>query len=415
MPPAVCGRSREMIYGVRMAFRSLLGVALALFGPPPAAAQGAPSAVMTDLLASSVCIMGMVPEGKFEASGFIVPPGDLVITTAHSIERTSNLRIKLNDGRAFPARIERLGNENMDLALLSFAGPRLRAVELGSIEDVRVGAEVVTIGCPSGFEFSVTRGVVSSVRESSVGYPVIQTDVPVNPGSSGGPLFDGRGRVIGIIKGRVAERQRIHFALPADLARALLDAVTRQQRAYELFNEAALEGKLEEKVTLYRKALELDPELVDARYNLALTLERLGRKSDAEREYRETLRLHPDHTPAALNLGASLYEAGRLPEAAEVYRQALERDRESARLRNNLAETYRAMGEDAKARREFETILKANPGYAPAHYGLAVLFDDRLKDRRRAAEHYRRYLALAPDAADAEEVRRWLEAAEDKK
>ena len=57
-------------------------------------------------------------------------------------------------------------------------------------------------------------------------------------------------------------------------------------------------------------------------------------------------------------------------------------------------------------------LLRQNPGYAPAHYGLAVLYDDDHGDRRRAADHYRRYLALAPQAADADQVRQWLRQAE---
>ena len=363
-------------------------------------------------MASTVCVVGDVPGGSFESSGFAVGGGDTVMTTAHAIGAAKNLRVKLHDGRVFPARLERLGNEHADVALLSVAGARMPPLSFGSLRDVSAGDEVVTIGCPLGFEFSVSSGVVSSIRDSDLGYPLIQTDVPVNPGSSGGPLFDSRGRVVGIIKSSVAGRERIHFALPADLGAALVDEVSRQKSAYELFNQAALEGRLDEKARLYRRALELDPTLFEAHYNLALTAEKLGDRASAEREYRETLRLRPAYTPAALNLGAALYAEKRFREAIAVYREARGRDPRSIALRNNLAEAYRAAGDRRSAEREFEAALKDDPDYAPAHYGLAVLLDDDHGDRRRAVEHYRRYLALEPQADDAERVRQWLQQAE---
>jgi len=363
-------------------------------------------------MASTVCVVGEVPGGSFESSGFVVAPGDTIMTTAHSIGTASNLRIKLRDGRVFPARLERLGNEHADIALLGIDGAKLSPVALGGVRDVHVGDPVTTIGCPLGFEFSVTSGVVSSVRDSDLGYPLIQTDVPVNPGSSGGPLFDARGHVVGIIKSAAADRERIHFALPADLASALLEEVSRERKAYEIFNQAVLEARLEEKMRLYRAAIQLDPSLFEAHYNLALALEKTGRRAEAVEQYRETLRLRPAYAAAALNLGAALYAEKRYAEAIDVYREALARDARSEAARNNLAEAYRAAGARDQARREFERVLKDNPDYAPAHYGLGVLLDDERGDRHRAAEHYRRYLALAPQAADAAQVRQWLQQAE---
>ena len=364
------------------------------------------------LMASTVCVVGEVPGGSFESSGFVVAPGDTVMTTAHSIGAASNLRVKLRDGRVFPARLERLGNEHADIALLGVDGAKLNPVAFGAVRDVHAGDPVTTIGCPLGFEFSVSSGVVSSVRDSDLGYPLIQTDVPVNPGSSGGPLFDARGRVVGIIKSAAAGRERIHFALPSDLATALLEDVSREHKAYELFNQAVLEARLEEKMRLYRAAIQLDPSLFEVHYNLALALEKTGRRAEAVEQYRETLRLRPAYTAAALNLGAALYAEKRYAEAIDVYREALARDARSEATRNNLAEAYRAAGARDQARREFERLLKDNPDYAPAHYGLGVLLDDERGDRQRAAEHYRRYLALAPQAADAQQVRQWLQQAE---
>lgn len=358
----------------------------------------------------SVCVSGEGKSGRLESSGFLVEPGDRVITTAHGVQGARNLRIKLHDGRVFPAHVERIGGEDVDLALLALPDDTtLAPAPLGSVRDLTAGDEVWTIGCPLGFEFSVTRGVVSSLRDSEEGYPMIQTDVPVNPGSSGGPLFDRRGRVVGVIKSTAASRTRINFALPIDLGTAFLERDARDRRAYAAFNRGVLEPGLEAKVAAYRDALRESPDLVEAHYNLALALDRLGQKGEAENEYRKVLDLRPGSEQAAMNLGALLYDDRRYADAIAVYRRALATQPTSVALRNNLAESYRAAGRTQDSRREFEAILRDQPGYAPAHYGLALLFDDQLRDPARAVAHYRRYLALAPDAPDADRVRGWLQ------
>lgn len=150
-----------------------------LFGAPALAVETVP---IDRLMASTVCVVGEVPGGSFESSGFVVGAGDTVMTTAHAIGAAGNLRVKLRDGRVFRAQLERLGNENADIALLSLTGPKLPPVKFGALQDVHTGDAVLAIGCPLGFEFSVTSGVVSSIRTSGLGYPLIQTDVPVNPG-----------------------------------------------------------------------------------------------------------------------------------------------------------------------------------------------------------------------------------------
>jgi hypothetical protein len=390
-------------------------VFFALAGAPSARAVSGPErapARVDALMASTVCVIGEVAHGKFEASGFVVEPGDQVMTTAHEISSVTNLRVKTKDGRVFPARLDRVGTERADVAQLTLVGGKLPAAALGSVDRVAAGDSVVTIGCPGGFEFSVTRGVVSGIRDSGYGYPLVQTDVAVNPGSSGGPLFDASGRVVGIVKSAVVARDRIHFALPIDLGTALLEQVAHERQAYQLFNEAVLEARLDEKAALYRKAIALQPDLAEAHYNLAFALERLGKKEDAATEYREALRLRPGDVPATLNLGSILYEDQALDEAAAVYRAALALRPGSLAVRNNLAQTYAAQGRSAEARREFEAILRADPGYANAHFNLAVLLDDGMHQPKLAAEHYRRYLALAPDGEDAPKARASLEKTE---
>src|SRR5262249_26214607 len=121
-------------------------------GVSTAAAERVP---VDRLMASSVCVVGELSGGSFESSGFAVGSGGTVMTPAHGMGAATNLRIKLRDGRVFPARLERLGNEHADIALLGVSGTTLPPVTFGSVADVHTGDDVLTIGCPLGFDFSV--------------------------------------------------------------------------------------------------------------------------------------------------------------------------------------------------------------------------------------------------------------------
>jgi serine protease Do len=169
----------------------------------------------------------MVPDGSIpmrgEGSGFIVSPDGVILTNAHVVEGASRVTIKLTDHREFQARV--LGSdEKSDVAVLKIDADKLPVVRLGDPGSLEVGEWVVAIGSPFGFENSVTAGIVSAkgrnLPDDSY-VPFIQTDVAVNPGNSGGPLFNLRGEVVGInsqIYSRSGGYQGVSFAIPIDVA-----------------------------------------------------------------------------------------------------------------------------------------------------------------------------------------------------
>jgi len=156
-------------------------------------------------------------------SGFIVSADGLVLTNAHVVKGASDVTVKLTDRREFRAKV--LGSDpKTDVAVLKIDAHNLPTVRLGSTRDLQVGEWVLAIGSPFGFENSVTAGVVSakgrSLPDDSL-VPFIQTDVAVNPGNSGGPLFNARGEVVGInsqIYSRSGGYQGVSFAIPIELA-----------------------------------------------------------------------------------------------------------------------------------------------------------------------------------------------------
>ena len=162
-----------------------------------------------------------IPSNSF-GSGFIVSADGYILTNAHVVSQATQLSVTLKDKRELPAHI--VGEDaTTDVAVLKVDATGLPAVAIGDPAAVRVGEPVAAIGSPFGFEHSVTAGIVSAKSRNvdDLLVPFIQTDAAVNPGKSGGPLFNADGKVIGInsrIWTRSGGFQGLSFAIPIDLA-----------------------------------------------------------------------------------------------------------------------------------------------------------------------------------------------------
>lgn len=165
-----------------------------------------------------------------QGSGFIVSPDGVLLTNAHVVRNAKTVTVKLADRREFEARV--LGvDPATDVAVLKIEASGLPTVSLGDPSRLAVGDYVLAIGSPYGFEQSASSGIVSATGRSLPGdsyVPFIQTDVAVNPGNSGGPLFDSQGQVIGInsqIWSRTGGYQGLSFAIPIDVAVRVRDQI----------------------------------------------------------------------------------------------------------------------------------------------------------------------------------------------
>jgi serine protease Do len=165
-----------------------------------------------------------VPRGV--GSGFIISADGYVMTNAHVVEGADEVYVTLNDKREFKAKI--IGSDKRtDVALVKIEGSNLPRLTMGDSNKIRVGEWVIAIGSPFGLDNTVTAGIVSAkARDTGEYLPLIQTDVAVNPGNSGGPLINMRGEVIGInsqIYSRSGGYMGISFAVPIDEAMRVAD------------------------------------------------------------------------------------------------------------------------------------------------------------------------------------------------
>ena len=200
----------------KLSFSLLLAIALmagllACGNEPPSAAD-----VMETARPSVVEILGESGTG----TGFIVSEAGLVVTNRHVVEGDDRVLIRIATGEVYLGYVTRT-HPDLDLAYIEIEADRdFIPLSIGNSDEIRVGSEVIAIGFPLGSELgrdpTVTTGVISAKRESPA---FLQTDAPLNPGNSGGPLLDEFGRVIGVNTARISEENGrvitgISFAIP---------------------------------------------------------------------------------------------------------------------------------------------------------------------------------------------------------
>ncbi|MGV3581613.1 MAG: DegQ family serine endoprotease [Methylophilus sp.] len=158
-----------------------------------------------------------------QGSGFIVKADGVILTNAHVVENADEVTVKLNDNREYKAKV--IGVDKLsDVAVLKIDAKNLPTVKIGNPQSAKVGEWVVAIGSPFGFENTITAGIISAKSRALPDenfVPFLQTDVAVNPGNSGGPLFNLNGEVIGInsqIYSQSGGYQGLSFSIPIDVA-----------------------------------------------------------------------------------------------------------------------------------------------------------------------------------------------------
>ncbi|WP_281646010.1 DegQ family serine endoprotease [Parendozoicomonas sp. Alg238-R29] len=161
------------------------------------------------------------PQPQSLGSGFIISKDGYVLTNNHVVDGADEIIVRLNDRSEYKAKLVG-ADKKSDLALLKVEGKNLPAVKIGDSDTLKPGQWVFAIGSPFGFDYSVTKGIISALNRSlpTENYvPFIQTDVPINPGNSGGPLLNMDGEVIGInsqIYTRSGGFMGLSFAIPID-------------------------------------------------------------------------------------------------------------------------------------------------------------------------------------------------------
>jgi Tfp pilus assembly protein PilF len=380
------------------------------------------------------------------ASAFFVTR-DVVATSYHALKDGRSAYARTIDGAYnFTVVGAAAVDREADVALLELRGADGRPLPVSERDTYEPGEKVFVFGSPKGLEGSVTTGIVSSASlRVFAGGEYLQISAPISPGSSGGPVVNGRGEVIGVAARSLDGAQNLNFAVPARTLRQLVAKIgspviaiaslphgeataltARSKGEPESCGDSPFtlpagrkasfyihagerlydERRYSEAKEAYKRAIDLDPENAWAHFALAHIYLRLGCEQKAVIANRQAIILEPGEMKYRDGLGWVLLQMGRYSEAAEVYEEALRMDAKQALARTRLGMCYVQLGRVAEAIKAFEDAIRLDAKCALARFWLGKTYAERLGNREGALEQQR--ILQKQDAALAEELERIL-------
>jgi S1-C subfamily serine protease len=204
--------------------------------------------------ASSAVVLIQVDEGT--GSGFLISADGKIITNFHMIAHAKNAIVRLENGDTYDDVQVLDIDKRKDIAILKIKAVELPFLKLGKSVDEDIGSTVYTISNPAGYQNTLSQGLISSVRTLD-GFHVLQITAPISHGSSGGPLFNAKGEVIGITSSLDDRGQNLNFAIPVDYVRGILASPSQAKPLASVYDPSspstATNGKQPANLTLAQR------------------------------------------------------------------------------------------------------------------------------------------------------------------
>jgi cytochrome c-type biogenesis protein CcmH/NrfG len=314
-------------------------------------------------------------EVKAQGSGVLISSGR-VATNCHVGEGGSSYRV--GQGRKIFFATLYAENSDKDICLLDVKGIQGRRAQLGKAARLKVGDPVYAVGAPQGLELSLSGGMVAQLRGGPA--PLIQTTAAISPGSSGGGLFDGEGRLVGLTTFYIEGGQNLNFAMPAEWIGEVKPghkpAAEGGSHAEWLKRAIALETKEDWQglLDLSLKWTQNEPNNASAWFNLGIAYKHLDRYDDAFEAFRQSVRIEGNAFFAWLGLGAAYNDLHRYNDAIGAYRQAIRIDPQDADAWSYLGSTYYDLHRYDDAIGAYRQAIRLKPDVANAWYGLGYTY-----------------------------------------
>lgn len=349
-------------------------------------------------------------------SGFFIDV-DRIVTNRHVIEGAYRAEIHSSNGNVYPVKQVLAVDAEGDIALLKIDTPTVpvRPLSLDKTSP-QEGESIVVIGNPLGLEGSVTNGIVSAVRDIPTFGRIIQITAPISSGSSGSPVVNMQGQVIGIATLQITGGQSVNFAIPSErisqlqlaTPMSLSDLVVasgrnKRAKAVQFFRDGLSflsKDDCEKALTYFDKAVESDTNYAEAWAQSGFCNEKLGRHAEALEASRKAVNLRPS-AESFFNIGLASYYLKQYRDAAEGYRQAIKLDPyNSADAYYALGLVYRDWGKPDEEIQAYKQAIRLRPDYTSAYERLGARYL-RSKKFAEAVEIFRQLAALKPGDAIA--------------
>ena len=344
-------------------------------------------------------------------SGFFVKP-NLIATNYHVIEGAAKGTAKLV-GKFTRYKIEGVTatDKTNDLAILKVTAYSIRPLSLGDSDKVRIGETVYVAGNPKGLEGTFSDGIISSQRDMLT-KERLQMTAPISPGSSGGPVLNKKGEVIGVsFAGHPAlDAQNLNFAIPSKYLKKLLKqqkpakplSQSKQSISAETYfmwgNAKYHLGNYAGAIKDYTAAIRIKPDLDDAHNNRGAAKYRLGQHAAAIIDFDTAIRLEPDYAKAYNNRGLVNADLGQHAAAISDYDTAIRLEPDYADAYKNRGSAKSKLGQHAAAISDYDTAIRLKPDYVDAYVNRGNA-KARLEQFSAAISDFDTAIRLEPDLA----------------
>jgi tetratricopeptide (TPR) repeat protein len=352
-----------------------------------------------------------IPIGQ--GSGFVVREDGAVITNYHVISNAVSIEIIVEDKIFELEGFLSIDKEN-DIVVLKANAQGLVSVKIGDISKAHIGEKVYVISSPQGLENTISDGILSGGRKSGTERKILQITAPVSEGSSGGPVFNKNGEVIGIATFILKDAQNLNFAMPITLVKdkILLTKVTALKDAdikdYEntaeyWFNRGSYYGSAglyDDAIEAFTSAIALHPNFAQAYNNRGFAYKNKGQHDRAIEDYSKAIALDPNDIIAYTNRGLAYADKGQHDRAIEDYSKVIVLDPNDIIAYTNRGLAYADIAQHDRAIRDYSKVIELDPNIAQAYGNRGIAYKN-IGQHDRAIEDYNKAIALDPDIAQA--------------
>lgn len=351
-------------------------------------------------------------------TGFFIDQSGILITNHHVLRGKFSAEIRTADGSTHPIKTVIAENQATDLIKVRVDIPPEKIHWLAvSPEAPLVAQHVVVVGSPMGLEQSVSDGIVSSVREIPGLGTFYQMSAPISPGSSGSPVVNLDGEVVGVATFQILQGQNLNFAIAGNSILDLTADQPGQSLSEWTFNQSnqkprlaeelcrkgfsfSIDGQDQKALEYFKLATQKFPNNTTAWYGLGYCYAGKNSETDAIEAYKQAIRTNPANALSHFHLGNYYYKIELYDEAIEAFRQVIAINPEFEAAHFNLGLVYNKLGRNEEAKKAFQNVVRINPRSKTGYYNIGVT-STKLGQYEQAVAAYKKAIEIQPEFTEA--------------